>query len=136
MRVFLFAVLLFFLMAPAKAEGRIYCPLPEDGIWINENAKAKQISRIEIETKCVDDTVQARMRAFTKCIPRDCKWGWNKAELRDYGGLRSDLMGFLTAKVLFVRNFQGYLDVRLIEVPHDPNLPQSEESYTLTRAKL
>ena len=133
MRTTLFLLLSCLLFIPAQAQDRIYCPIPEDGIWVNKSAKAKEITRIEIESKCVDNDVQMRLRAFTKCSPRDCKWGWQKAEFREYGGIRSYLIGFLSTKAVFARAMNGLLDVRLIEIPHDHNEDQKQESYTLTR---
>ncbi|MBO6756510.1 MAG: serine/threonine protein kinase [Roseibium sp.] len=133
MRIFGFIVFFVVLGWLAPAEARIYCPLPEDGIWINPDATAKEITRIEIETTCIDEQVQARMRAFTKCIPRDCKWGWTPAELRDGGGFRVLLVGFLSSKELRVRAFRDVLDVQMLETPHDPARPDKREVYNLQR---
>lgn len=128
--VFLLPFLLFF---GEPAEARIYCPLPEDGIWINPDAKPKQLARLEIETKCANDQVDARIRAFTKCIPRDCKWGWTKAELRDGGGLRVLLIGFLSSKIIDVRGFGDSLNAYVTNVTNDGSLPDTTEAYTLKR---
>lgn len=116
-----------------EAQARIYCPLPEHGTWINPTAMAKELTRLEIETKCVNDEVFARVRAFTKCTPRDCKWGWTKAELRDGGGLRVILTGFFGAKRIDVRGFGSRLDAFVTDIKHDPRFPDEVKSYSLTR---
>jgi len=135
MRVFavLFLLILAAARTSAEAQERVYCPLPEDGIWVNRHAEAKEITRVEVETRCVDDEVIARMRAFTKCIPRDCKWGWTGATLRDNGSISVNLVGFLSTKVLTVRAFGGMLDVQEVDVPHDEGLPARKRVYNLER---
>ncbi len=130
--VIISSFLWLFLFAPS-AEARIYCPLPEDGIWINPDAAAKELTRLEIETKCIDNRVQARIRAFTKCSPRDCKWGWTPAEVREGGGLRVMLIGFLGSKIIDVRAFSDRLDAFVTDVKHDPSLPGAVKSYTLRK---
>ncbi len=130
----LFLFLVFFaLSVSSETEARVYCPLPEDGIWVNPKAKAKELSRLEIETKCIDDQVLARMRAFTKCAPRDCKWGWTKAELREGGGLSVLLVGFLSSKYIQVRRFGDYLDTLVIDAAHDEAIPRKKSTYNLIR---
>ncbi|WP_417688444.1 serine/threonine protein kinase [Roseibium sp.] len=135
MRPFIFLCFVIALLMPIgeEAEARIYCPLPEHGIWVNGQAKPKELSRLEIETKCVNDQVHARIRAFTKCSPRDCKWGWTKAELRDGGGLNVLLVGFLGVKNIDVRGFGDRLDAFVTDIKHDPQFPDTIQSYTLTR---
>ncbi|WP_417668458.1 serine/threonine protein kinase [Roseibium sp.] len=120
-------------LSPGLAEARIYCPLPEHGTWVNPDAAPKELSRLEIETKCENNTVFARIRAFTKCTPRDCKWGWTKAEMRDGGGLNVVLVGFLGAKVIDVRSFGDRLDAFVTDVKHDPRFPDQVKSYSLRR---
>ncbi|WP_209003958.1 hypothetical protein [Labrenzia sp. CE80] len=131
----LLAVLLPFISAfflfDAPVEARIYCPLPEHGIWVNPDAAPKELIRLEIETKCQDDQVFARIRAFTKCTPRDCKWGWTKAELRDGGGLRVLLIGFLSSKIIDVRKIGENLDAFVTNITNDGSQPERLKSYSL-----
>jgi len=133
----LLAVLLPFISAlflfGASAEARIYCPLPEHGIWVNPDAAPKELIRLEVETKCQDDQVFARIRAFTKCTPRDCKWGWTKAELRDDGGLRVLLIGFLSSKIIDVRKIGENLDAFVTNITNDGSQPERLKSYSLKR---
>ncbi|WP_209015356.1 hypothetical protein [Roseibium limicola] len=117
----------------AVAQGRIYCPLPEDGTWVNKTAAPKQLTRLEVETRCENDKVLARIRAFTSCVPRDCKWGWTKAEIREGGGFRVLLIGFLSAKLIDIRAMGDSLDAYVTEISHDPALPDDVKSYTLQR---
>jgi len=128
--LFLFLVLIG-LASPSEAQ--IYCPLPEDGIWVNPDAKAKEITRIEIKSRCLDGRVDSKIRAFTSCIPRDCKWGWTAAELRDGGGLQVVLLGFLSRKVIRVRRFGDILDAHVLSIPYDQSLPRDEQTYNLQR---
>jgi hypothetical protein len=128
--IFLLPFLLFF---GEVAEARTYCPLPEDGIWINPDAESKQLARLEIETKCINDEVQARVRAFTKCIPRDCKWGWTKAEVLEGGGLRVLLIGFLTSKIIDLSAFGDSLTAYVTNLTNDDSYPRTTEAYTLKR---
>ncbi|WP_417679294.1 serine/threonine protein kinase [Roseibium sp.] len=130
--LFLFLSLILIGLA-SPSEAQIYCPLPEDGIWVNPNAKPKEITRIEIESSCHDGRVDSRIRAFTSCIPRDCKWGWTAAELRDGGGLQVALLGFLGGKVIRVRRFGDILDTHVLDVPYDRSLPRDEQVYNLQR---
>lgn len=118
---------------PAQDTPRIYCPLPEDGIWVNPEAEPKELTRLEIETRCENNQVHARIRAYTSCIPRDCKWGWTKAELREGGGLRVLLVGFLSAKLVEVRAFGEMLDAYVTNIAHDPKIPDQTKSYNLRR---
>lgn len=128
--LFLFLIpVLVGLAGPAGAQ--IYCPLPEDGVWVNPNAKPKEITRIEIESSCHDGRVDSRIRAFTSCIPRDCKWGWTRAEARDGGGLQVALLGFLSGKVIRVRRFGDILDAQVVDIPYDRSLPREEQTYNL-----
>lgn len=123
------ALILTGLASPSGAQ--IYCPLPEDGIWVNPDAGAKEITRIEIESRCHDGRVDSRIRAFTSCIPRDCKWGWTRAELRDGGGLQVVLLGFLSRKVIRVRRFGDILDAHVLSIPYDRTQPRDEQTYNL-----
>lgn len=130
------AVLFLFLILAGlinPSEAQIYCPLPEDGVWLNPKAKAKEITRIEVKSKCLDGQVYARIRAFTSCIPRDCKWGWTEAELREGGGLQVALVGFLSSKLIRVRRFGDMLDAHVLTIPYDQSLPRDDRTYNLTR---
>ncbi|MFD1697201.1 hypothetical protein [Roseibium aestuarii] len=125
---------------PARAQSpvtperpRIYCPLPEHGIWINDRARPKELTRLEVETRCENNQVHARVRAFTSCIPRDCKWGWTTAEFRDGGGLRATLIGFYMTKLLEIRGAGDRLDAKITEVSHDAERTRTEETYSLRR---
>jgi len=132
--IFLAAGLLLLSLVPSSAqEERVYCPLPEDGVWINPEAEPKEISRVEVQSRCLDEQVLVRVRAFTSCIPRDCKWGWTDAERRSDGAIEVLLIGFLTSKQLTVRAFGDMLDVHVINIVNDLSEPNREFTYNLTR---
>lgn len=133
MRILILAAGLFLLLvSPSKAQ-RIYCPLPEDGVWVNPDAKPKEISRIEVESKCENEQVFVRVRAFTSCIPRDCKWGWTKGELRSDGAIDVLLIGFLSSKQITLKAFGDLLDTHVINVVNDLSEPRTEKTYNLNR---
>lgn len=133
MRILILAAGLFLLLvSPSKAQ-RIYCPLPEDGVWVNPDAKPKEISRIEVESKCENEQVFVRVRAFTSCIPRDCKWGWTKGELRSDGAIDVLLIGFLSSKQITLKAFGDLLDTHVINVVNDLSEPRTEQTYNLNR---
>ncbi|SHL27679.1 hypothetical protein [Roseibium suaedae] len=121
------------LMKPAEAQTRVYCPLPEHGTWINPKAAPKELTRLEIVTKCVDNTVQVRVRAFTKCIPRDCKWGWTEGQAWPDGGIRVVLVGFFGSKQFDLRAVGDRMDAYVTNAFHDPVEQDTVKSYILRR---
>ncbi|MTI04260.1 serine/threonine protein kinase [Roseibium denhamense] len=107
--------------------------MPEDGVWENPDAAPKEISRIEIESRCENERVFTRVRAFTSCIPRDCKWGWTSAELRSDGAVQVILIGFLSSKQMTLKAFGDLLDTRVINITNDLSQPNVEKIYNLQR---
>ncbi|TYC49460.1 serine/threonine protein kinase [Rhodobacterales bacterium] len=136
MRFVLLTVGLLLMSAvSASAAERIYCPLPEDGVWVNRQAKPKEISRIEVESRCENETVHVRVRAFTSCVPRDCKWGWTKGELDSTGRIKVLLIGFLSSKQLSLKAFSDLIDVQVISIVNDLSEPHVETVYNLERGR-
>ena len=133
MRLFILAAGIFLLSAAPSLAERIYCPIPEDGVWLNRQAEPKEISRIEVESRCENDQVFVRVRAFTSCIPRDCKWGWREAEMRSDGAIEVLLIGFLNSKQLTLKGFGDLLDVHVINIVNDLSEPKREKTYNLRR---
>lgn len=133
MRLILLAAGLLLLSAAPSLAQRVYCPLPEDGVWVNPNAEPKEISRVEVESRCENEAVHVRVRAFTSFIPRDCKWGWTKGEMRSDGAIQVLLIGFLSSKQLTLRAFGELLDVHVINVVNDLSEPRTETTYNLQR---
>ncbi|MBO6891759.1 MAG: serine/threonine protein kinase [Roseibium sp.] len=133
MRLILFVFGLFLLSTSVSYAQRIYCPLPEDGAWVNPDAAPKEISRIEVESRCENEQVLVRVRAFTSCIPRDCKWGWTKAQLRSDGAIQVLLVGFLSSKQITLRAFGDLLDTHVINVTNDQSSPRTEKTYNLQK---
>ncbi|ADZ72642.1 hypothetical protein [Polymorphum gilvum] len=129
------ALFLILLTSPTLAQGtRIYCPIPEHGIWVDPKAKPKQVSRIEVESRCIDDRVILRARAFMRCSPRDCKWGWTDASLRPGGGgVRVQLSGFFGSRLIDMRAFDGHLEAYVTEIPHDRTVQENVTSHILRR---
>lgn len=121
--------------ALAQSTGRVYCPLPEDGIWIDRKAKRQELTRLEVESRCVDDKVEIRARAFMRCSPSDCKWGWTEATLRPGGGVNVRLLGFYGARIIDIRAFGDQVEAYVTAMPHDPTRQEVVTSHILSRAK-
>ena len=133
MRLFLTACFFWCAFTATSLAQRIYCPIPEDGIWINKSAQPKEISRVEVESRCENEQVYVRARAFTSCSPRDCKWGWTKGELRSDGAVEVLLVGFLSSKKLTLKTFGDLLDVREATVLNDLSKPRVVKVYNLEK---
>ncbi len=135
MRPLAFLLFVFLLTLPlaAQAQERIYCPLPEDGNWINPDPAPKEISRIEVESECINNSVNVRVRAFTACIPRDCKWGWTRAERRSDGAIKVLLVGFLSSKQLTLKSFRDFLDARVVDIKNEDGSITLRKTYNLQR---
>lgn len=121
--------------ALAQSAGRIYCPLPEDGIWVDRKAKRQELTRLEVESRCVDDKVEIRARAFMRCSPSDCKWGWTEATLRPGGGVNVRLLGFYGARIIDIRAFGDKVEAYVTAMPHDPTRQEVVTSHILSRAR-
>ena len=122
-------------MAAAQAAGRVYCPLPEDGIWVDRKAKRQELTRLEVESRCVDDKVEIRARAFMRCSPSDCKWGWTEATLRPGGGVNVRLLGFYGTRIIDIRAFGDQVEAYVTAMPHDPTRQEVVTSHILSRAR-
>lgn len=69
--------------SPVNAET---CEIHElEGSWVNVRAEKKTLHSIDVKTVCEQnsDITKLKIRAFEKCHPRDCSWGWS--ELVDLG---------------------------------------------------
>lgn len=123
--------------AQAQTQAEHVCRIPEAGVWINDMAEVRQIRRIEIESFCEGEgeNVRAavRMRAFTRCSPRDCKWGWQPAYRTAGGRLIARFPGFFGAREIQVI-FMGRRIEALVTIdPHDPTEPDSYHAAILAR---
>lgn len=122
-------------VALAQPKTPIYCPLPEDGIWVDKKAKMQELTRLEVESRCIDGRVEIRARAFMRCDPRDCKWGWTQAELREGSGVRVRLSGFFGARIIEMRAFGDKIETYVTAMPYDAMKQEVVTSHILTRAK-
>lgn len=124
-------------VVPAAAqEQRSYCPIPEHGTWVTRGAKPRELTQIEVTSRCENDRVFIRARAFTSCIPRDCKWGWTEAFYRADGSLRVELKGFYGVRVIDMRMFGDQrMEATVIADPHDPHLVETITTHMLTRRR-
>jgi hypothetical protein len=112
------------------------CPIPEEGIWLTQNAKRKQLTQIEVKSRCDGQQLTIRARAYTSCIPRDCKWGWTEAFYRADGSLRVELKGFYGMRVIDMRIFGGQrMEATVMADPHDPEVVETITTHMLTRQR-
>ena len=116
---------------PARAEDA--CEVPEVGSWWNEHARNKQVRRVEVESVCENERPVIRMRVFTRCAPRDCKWGWQPAYRTRSGRLAARFPGFFGARSIEVIFMGKRIEVLVTINPHDPRQTDDFHSAILTR---
>lgn len=120
-------------MLPDRARAQDPCRIAETGHWVNPSARTQQISRIEIESHCEGGRLVARMRAFTECSPRDCKWGWTDVYRLSNGRLFSRFPGFFGSREIQVIAMGNRIEVLVTIDPHDPREPDSFHAAILSR---
>ncbi|WP_068085057.1 hypothetical protein [Polycladidibacter stylochi] len=109
------------------------CRPSEAGTWVNEQARPKQLSGLQIEAQCSGIDLSFRARAFTRCAPRDCKWGFTKGKRRQDGVLQFLFTGFFSSKTIVVRPMGQRLEVSVTTHFDDPSKPQILENYILEK---
>ncbi|SDU47129.1 hypothetical protein [Stappia sp. ES.058] len=129
----LFALAFYTGMAPERARAQDPCRIPETGHWINPSARTQQIRRIEIESDCKSGQLVARMRAFTKCAPRDCKWGWTEVYRTSNGRLFARFAGFFGSREIQVIPMGNRIEALVTIDPHDPKEPDAFHAAILSR---
>jgi hypothetical protein len=120
-------------MFPERARAQDPCRIAETGHWVNPSARTQQIRRIEIESHCEGGRVVARMRAFTKCSPRDCKWGWTEVYRTSNGRLFARFAGFFGSREIQVIPMGNRIEALVTIDPHDPKEPDSFHAAILSR---
>ncbi len=118
-------------VAEARAKDR--CRIPEVGHWYNSAAQIQQIRRIEIESHCSGGLIVSRMRAFTRCAPRDCKWGWTQAIRLTNGRLIARFPGFFGAREIEIISMGSRIEALVKIDSHDPKVADSFHAAILTR---
>ncbi|WP_051241766.1 hypothetical protein [Stappia stellulata] len=118
---------------PERAHAQDPCRVAEAGHWVNPSARTQQIKRIEVESHCENGQLVARMRAFTKCSPRDCKWGWTDAYRTSNGRLFARFPGFFGAREIQVILMGNRIEALVTIDPHDPREPDAFHAAILSR---
>lgn len=127
MRIWLVALFLAIAVGhPAKAEDNT-CITPETGSWRAKDPELKQLHRIEVEARCQGDAKAFRVRAFTLCYPRDCKWGWTEG-VRIGNSLVVDFMGFFGKRSIRLSAMGERMSAEVHADPYDPRA--SDEIYS------
>ncbi|PLX37915.1 MAG: hypothetical protein C0606_06575 [Hyphomicrobiales bacterium] len=90
-------------------------PSSEAGTWVNPSAKVRELSSIELEYFCPEDPVYGawRMRMKTRCHPRDCSWGWTRAERRSVTTFLGSFQGFYTTSFVKLDVMGGRMSVEV-----------------------
>lgn len=112
-----FLLTLLALQPPAEAKDK--CRVAEAGRWINPGAAFQQIRVIEIESHCRGKQIVMRMRAFTRCAPRDCKWGWVDATRTRDGRVDAVFPGLFGAREIQVIAMEERVEALVTYRPHD-----------------
>lgn len=128
------------LGGPASA-----CEVPAlAGVWENPHANVTQdLTRLEIAHVCQSELSGGRavlagttwtVRAFSKCSPRDCKWGRERAEIDGKGRLVVIFPTFSARRTLHISaaGHAVYVDVEVDY--HDERTKDRKEKLLLVAA--
>ena len=134
------ASLAFGLARPAAA-----CDVPPlAGVWENPHATATQdVTRLEIAHVCQTRASGGMsllhgktwtVRAFSKCAPRDCKWGREAGEVDAEGRLVVMFATFSARRTVYIRHagHAVYVDVEVDY--HNGKAKDRKESLVLVSA--
>lgn len=94
--------------------------LPPAGIWANLKAKNHELIRLEITRICRTDQKKKdsslwEIRAYSRCMPRDCKWGREKAKMDAQGRLNVRFQTFSAERIvsLVQKENKIYADIKI-----------------------
>lgn len=127
------ALVLFFAAPPSIAYAENRCRIPEAGRWYNPRAATQQVRRIEIESHCSGGQVVSRMRVFTRCSPRDCKWGWTEATRLTNGRLLARFPGLFGAREIEIIRMEDRIEALVKVQSHTPGTPDAFHAAILDR---
>ncbi|MEM8840078.1 MAG: hypothetical protein AAGE89_18510 [Pseudomonadota bacterium] len=128
----LFAAFLFVVPEDADAQN---CPaLAQEGHWENVRQETNVLSRIEIVRDCeAGEEGPVRIRAFEKCHPRDCSWGWVTAGVDDRGRLIAKFATFTADRYLIVEPMNLRMRVDLALDFRDDEKKDTFSSFVLVK---
>lgn len=107
---------------------------PLAGLWKNARADIQELSRLEIETVCDRGHVLLRVRAYSKCLPRDCKWGRELAYPDRGGNFLVVFSTFSANRLLYFARVGDALHVTLNIDYRDAQRQAVQREVTLMRA--
>lgn len=122
-------ILTALLAGPALARD---CERPrEAGRWVHPDPKPKMLSSLEIEHFCVPDRRfgEWKIRAKSRCSPRDCTWGWSPGQRKTRSSLYTGFQGFFSTRFVTMRVFGERLEAHVEVDFSDPDRP--DQSYTV-----
>lgn len=91
------------------------------GEWRNPNARAGELSKIEVEHRClvVPDAVRGEkgvdiwtVRPFHRCRPADCHWGREDGKANELGAVVAQFETFAASRILELSGSGSILTVR------------------------
>lgn len=132
MRAIAFAALMVVIGSTDAVAGDDACRIPEAGIWHAPHPAMRSLSKVEIEGECRGDDYAIRVRVFTRCAPRDCKWGWSEG-VRIGSRLVADFAGLLGRRKVTLTAMEDRMEAMVSSFPHSPTAP--EEHYTVILGK-
>ncbi len=128
-----FSIILAFSAGAARADG---CTKPvESGTWVHPSPKTNMLSSLEIEHFCTPDRRFGnwKIRAKSRCYPRDCTWGWSPGQRATRSSLYAGFQGFYSIRYLTMRVFGDRMEVRVEIVYNDEK--RQDETYSVTLAR-
>ena len=128
----LLAVFLLVISAAGFARADEPCRAPpEAGEWAHPRPDTNMLSSLEIEHFCTPDQRFGdwKIRAKSRCFPRDCTWGWSPAQRHGRDDLYAGFQGFYSTRFLLMRTYGDRMEVDVKIVYGDEKRP--EKNYTV-----
>ena len=117
---------------PACAESAPECTTPlAVGDWVHPRPKVGVISRLEIRHFCEPHKNYGhwKIRAFSKCSPRDCTWGWSAGQTEGRDQFYVGFQGFFGSRFINAKLVGRRMEVTVKIDHHDDR--KADERYVV-----
>ncbi|MEZ5839167.1 MAG: hypothetical protein R3D02_01605 [Hyphomicrobiales bacterium] len=112
------------------------------GDWERDGAKLREFNRLQITFKCRTvpltgggemTEIDYHVRAYNRCAPRDCIWGYSPARVDERGRLVANFSTFYSERVVTIE--PGGIGLRVVVFTDfgDPAVEDKKEEFFLTR---
>lgn len=120
---------------------------PLDGIWVNGDAKVKELIKLKIVHECTQEETPEGLvvpgarwwvRAWTKCYPANCVWGNVVAQKDPAGQLNASMSTYAAdrfVKVKFKSGTTNEINAHVVIDFHDPRRKDIDVNVALERVK-